>query len=168
MQPHDPPEERTVSTHAVELVVAAILMLIAMVVMADSWRLGASWSDSGPEAGYFPFYVGLVLLLASTGIFVSELFKRSNGVANFVGRTSFGHVMQVFLPTIVYVIAIRYLGIYVASTLYLALFMRFIGGYSLLKALPLGVAISAILFWLFEVAFLIPLPKGPLEAALGY
>ena len=52
--------------------------------------------------------------------------------------------------------------------LFITFFMWWLGKYRLVRAIPVGVAVPIILFWLFEIAFLIPLPKGPLEEALGY
>ena len=72
------------------------------------------------------------------------------------------------VPTVGFVVLIGFLGIYVAAAIFIAFFMCWLGNYSLVKAIPVGVAIPIVLFWLFEIAFLIPLPKGPLEVALGY
>ena len=71
-------------------------------------------------------------------------------------------------PTVGFVVLIEFLGIYVAAAIFISFFMVWLGRYSLIKAIPVGVAVPAALFWLFEIMFLIPLPKGPLEAALGY
>jgi hypothetical protein len=78
------------------------------------------------------------------------------------------HVLLVFVPTVIYVLVIQWLGIYVASTLLIAGFMRMMDKYSWLKTLVISVAVNAVLFWLFEIQFLVPLPKGPLEAFFGY
>ncbi|MFL5337447.1 MAG: tripartite tricarboxylate transporter TctB family protein [Geminicoccaceae bacterium] len=71
------------------------------------------------------------------------------------------------MPTIVYVAAIGWLGIYLASALLIAAFMRVFGRYGYLLCGGLGVAIAVALFLMFEIWFQVPLPKGPLEAALG-
>ena len=64
--------------------------------------------------------------------------------------------------------AIHVLGIYVASALFVSAFMRFGGGYGWVKSILVGAGTGAVFFWLFEVQFLVPLPKGPLEALIGY
>jgi len=77
-------------------------------------------------------------------------------------------VLAVLIPTLAYILGIQLLGIYVASALFIAGFMRIAGKYGTIKACLAGIAISAVLFWLFEIQFLVPLPKGPLESWLGY
>jgi hypothetical protein len=75
---------------------------------------------------------------------------------------------MVLLPTAVYVLAIQLTGIYVASAIFIAAFMRVMDKYSWLKAVLVGVGVSITMFWMFEVQFMVPLPKGPLEALFGY
>ena len=75
---------------------------------------------------------------------------------------------MVLLPTIVYVLATQFVGIYVASTIFIAAFMRVMDKRSWLKVILISLGVSAALFWLFEIQFMVPLPKGPLEALLGY
>jgi len=77
-------------------------------------------------------------------------------------------VLVVLVPTIVFVLAIKFLGIYVASALFIAAFMRAMDRFSWLKTIVVSIGVSAMLFWLFELQFLVPLPKGPLEAMFGY
>jgi hypothetical protein len=160
--------ERTVSTRSMEVVVAALFMIVACVVMADSWRVGASWGEFGPGPGYFPFYIGVIMFVASLITFLVHIFTKAPDLSNFVDRSALKLVLQILVPTAGYVVLIGFLGLYVASAIYIVFFMCWLGRYSLLKALPIGVVIPLILFWLFEIMFLIPLPKGPLEAAFGY
>ena len=160
--------EYTVSTRAMELVVAAVLMLIAVVVMADSWRVGAGWAADGPQAGYFPFYIGAIMFVSSAITFGVHALTTAPDLSNFVGRSALLLVLKVLVPTMGFVVLIEFLGLYVAAAIFISFFMVWLGRYSLIKAVPVGVAVPLALFWLFEIMFLIPLPKGPLEAALGY
>lgn len=160
--------ERTVSTRLMELFVSGFLMIVASIVMYDSWRIGMGWGSDGPEAGYFPFYVGLIMFVSSAITFLYHALTRAPDLSNFVDRSALMLVLKVLAPTAVYVALIGYLGLYVASAIFIAFFMWWLGKYSLLKAAPVAIAIPLILFWMFEIAFLIPLPKGPLEAALGF
>lgn len=161
-------DERTVSTRTMELVVAALLMAVAVVVMTDSWRIGAGWAFDGPQAGYFPFYIGLIMFVSSAVTFASHALAKTPDMSNFVSRPALWLVLQVLLPSVVYVALIWLVGIYVASAIFIGFFMMWLGKYSLAKTVPVAVAIPIVLFWVFEIAFLIPLPKGPLETALGY
>jgi hypothetical protein len=161
--------ETTVSNRFMELVVAGLFMLVAVVVMADSWRIGIGWAFDGPRPGYFPFYIGVIMFVASAVTFITHVVSPTNtDRKNFVDRSALWLVLKMLVPTIAFVVLIGLLGLYVAAGLYIAFFMWWLGKYSLVKAVPVGVAIPIILFWVFEIAFLIPLPKGPLEAALGF
>lgn len=162
------PRERTVSTRLMELVVAAILMALAVLVMWDSRRIGMAWAADGPESGYFPFYIGLILFIASAATFGTNVLTRTPDRSNFVGRSQLLLVLQVLVPTIVFVFLIGFLGIYVAGALFIAFFMWWLGKYPPYKIVPVAVLVPLALFVMFEVWFLVPLPKGPLEAALGY
>ena len=170
IQPEHRPgqDERTTSTRSIELVVAALFMLVAAVVMYDSWRIGAGWAFDGPQAGYFPFYVGLIMFVASAITFGVHALTKAPDLSNFVDRSALWLVLKVLIPTGVFVALIGYLGLYVAAAVFITFFMCWLGRYSVVKALPVGIVIPIILFWMFEIAFLIPLPKGPLENALGY
>jgi putative tricarboxylic transport membrane protein len=160
--------ENTVSTRVMELVVAGLFMALGALVMWDSWRLGAGWASDGPQAGYFPFYVALIMSIASAVTFVTNLVGSTHDWSNFVDRSQLKLVLKVLVPTIVYVVLIGYLGIYVSSAIFIAFFMAWLGRYPIQKIVPVAVLVPLLLFMMFEVWFLVPLPKGPLEAALGY
>ena len=162
------PGQYLVSYRAVDAAVAVLFMAVSVVVMWDSWSIGASWASDGPQAGYFPFYIGLIMFIASLCTLVTALITKTPNLATFVGKSQLKSVLQVLIPTIVYVVAIPYLGLYVAGALYIIFFMVWIGKYSFVKAIPVGILVPLALFMLFEVWFLIPLPKGPVETALGF
>jgi hypothetical protein len=166
---HEPGQsERTVSNRVMEIVVAGLFMVVAAIVMKDSRRVGAGWAFDGPQAGYFPFYIGLIMFISAAVTFATNLFGKAPDLGNFVDRSALILVLKVLAPTIGFVVLINLLGIYVAAAVFISFFMWWLGHYSLAKAIPVGVAVPLILFWVFEIAFLIPLPKGPLEAALGF
>ena len=156
--------------HTVDAVVAVILMIIGGIVIYEARRLGSGWGSDGPEAGYFPFYIGLILSFCALGILFQATFSKNKDTDTFVDREQLKRVASVFLPAMVYVLVITFLGIYVASAIYIALFMILLGKYSPVKSVLLGVAVNAFFFVLFEVWFKVPLFKGKLEplAFLGY
>lgn len=160
--------EHTVSIRTMDVVVALLFMALAVLVMIDSWRVGARWASDGPQAGYFPFYVGLIMFIASLGTLATNIFTKTPNLANFVDREQFGSVLKVLVPTIVYVVFINFVGIYLASMVFIAFFMWWLGKYKLPIIVPVAIGVPLVLFVMFEVWFLVPLPKGPIEAALGY
>lgn len=155
-----------VSVRAMDIVVAALLMTVAGIVMADSLRHGIGWASEGPAAGYVPFYLGLVLALSS-GINLVQAM-RANSRRTFVSRPASRRVLVVLMPLVAYVVVLAYVGIYVASAAYVALFMWRFGRHSLGYGALVGLAVAVALFSMFEVWLLVPLPKGPLEHLLGY
>ena len=154
----------------VDTVVAAILFIIGAVVVVEARRLGAGWTSDGPGAGYFPFYIGLILSISALGVIYQSLGAKTRDDGAFVNRLQMGRVLSVLLPATVYVLAIWFLGLYVASALYIALFMIFLGDYPWVKSVILSAVVVAVFFMMFEVWFKVPLYKGTLEPLrfLGY
>lgn len=150
-----------------ELAVAALLMVLAGFVITDSVRVGIGWADDGPRAGYFPFYIGLLLLASSGWVFVTTLIHWKKLGQTFVTRGEFGGVWAVFWPSAVCVALMPWTGLYVASAVLIAYFMRRHGGYGWAAALAVAIGVTVTFFIVFERWFLVPLPKGPLESLLG-
>jgi putative tricarboxylic transport membrane protein len=156
------------SNRTAEIVVALLLLVGAGTVVFDSARIGFHWREGeGPAAGYFPFYVAVILGIASFVNLVGALRGRGAG-ETFVASRPLGRVLAVLIPSIIYVALIQYIGIYVASAIFIVLFMVFMGRENPIKALAVGIAVPVALFFMFEKWFLVPLPKGPFEAWLGY
>ena len=156
------------SRRSAELAVAAVLFILGAVVMIDSVRVGIRWVEDGPQAGYFPFYVGLLLCLASLWNLARCFFwDEAAARRSFVGVKALKLILSMLLPTIVYVVLIGWIGFYVASILFIGLFMIWLGKYSWLRSGVVATSVSIATFLLFEIWFRVPLPKGPIEALLG-
>ena len=164
-----PPEnDRPVaSVQTLEIAVAALLLAAGVLVMWDSIRVGARWVEEGPQAGYFPFYVGALLSAASVWTLGHAAYDRSLAGKGFVGPRALRDILAMLVPTIVYVGLLGWIGIYVASLVYIAFFMIWLGKYSWLRSLAVAASVSVAAFLLFEIWFKVPLPKGPLETMLG-
>jgi len=150
-----------------EIVLALFFLALGAIVIYDSVRLGAKWGDDGPQTGYFPFYIGLLIALASVANLFAALAIRPEKEQPFVEVGQLKLVLAVLVPTAIYVGLIGWLGIYVASALFIAFFMRWLGKYSWWKTAAVSIGNSVVFFLIFEVWFKIPLPKGPLENLLG-
>jgi hypothetical protein len=166
----DVPSRVLARNSSVDAVVSAVLFALGAVVVYQARKLGAEWTSDGPGSGYFPFYIGLILCIASAGIFFQAVFSKKKDGRAFVDREQLGRVLSVFIPAIVYVLAIVFVGIYVASAIYIALFMVVLGKYAVWKAALIGFLVNAAFFLMFEVWFKVPLYKGSLHplAFLGY
>ena len=157
-----------ISTKAMEIAAAAVMFGLGLVVIFDSRRVGYGWADDGPQAGYFPFYIGLILCAASAWSLLLAAFSNRAAGGMFVSRKKLRLVMSVFTPSLIYVIAIYFIGIYVASALFIGAFMYWHGRFSWVKIIPVSLIVPVSMFLMFELWFMVPLPKGPLEALLGY
>lgn len=151
-----------------EIATALIILAFGAIVMWDSNRIGAGWGTDGPESGSFPFYVGLLIVISAIVTLVNGIRSNAAEAGEFVGGEEFKLVLAVLLPSIVYVIAIGYIGIYVASTIFITVFMVWQGKFSILKSLIVAVSVNVFFFMMFEIWFKIPLPKAWLEAQFGY
>ena len=158
----------TVRTRGPELAVAAFLLAIAALVITDSLRVGIGWADDGPRAGYFPFYIGLLLAASSGWVLVSQLRRRARHSDEFATRQQIGLVVSVLVPMTIYVGLIFAIGIYIASALLIGFFMFRHGKYKAKIALPVAVGVPLFFYAVFERWFLVPLPKGPIENLLGF
>jgi hypothetical protein len=159
-----------VRNNTMDIVVSVILFVVGVVVIFEARRLGAGWTTDGPGAGYFPFYIGLILCIASLGVIYQARFGKDKDEGTFVDREQLGRVLQILLPASVYVLAVLFLGLYVASAIYISLFMIILGKYSPVRSVLVGVLVNVLFFMMFEVWFKVPLYKGTLDplAFLGY
>ena len=150
-----------------ELCVAALFFAAGAIVVYDSARLGSKWADDGPQAGYFPYYIGLILCISALINLVAALVRKGDAGKAFVEVGQLKLVLSVLIPSAIYVALIGWLGIYLASILFIGFFMRWLGKYPWWQLAAVSIGNSVFFFFIFEVWFKIPLPKGPLETWLG-
>ena len=153
---------------SVEIGVALAIAVFGLIVIAGSVQVGIGWGAEGPQAGFFPFYVGLLILGSSVVNLGAVLSEHSDKRICSPNGGSSRKVMSIVVPTAIYVALIPWIGIYVASVILIAVFMRWLGRYnwSLVAAISLGVPLAV--FLIFERWFFLPLPKGPIEELLGF
>ena len=161
-------QESAISIRAMDIITSLVFLAIAITVMVGSLKLGASWGADGPEAGYFPFYISLIILLSSTvTLYQAAIVNKHKKTESFVEKEPLKQVMAVLLPAIVFVLGVQLIGIYVSSALYIAIFMVWLGKYPIWKAIAVSVGVSVALYLMFEFWFQVPLPHGswfnPLE-----
>jgi putative tricarboxylic transport membrane protein len=159
--------ERGPTQRSVEIGVTVCTAAFALIVLAGSIQVGVGWGAEGPKAGFFPFYVAL-LILASSVINLAHVLSgpRSNRLF-----AEWGHLVQVIsllVPTAIYVVLIPWSGIYVASALLIAVFMKWLGDYGWGMVAAVSIGVPLVTFIIFEKWFLVSLPKGPIEEYLGF
>lgn len=157
-----------VGLRPVEMATLGIVLAFALLMAWDNWRTGARWDATGPQAGYFPFYVSLILAGACLWGLAGEVRRLGKSDWPFVTRVQMKRVLQVFVPTLLFVPVTQWLGIYVASFALVAGFMYFVGRIKPWKAVLTAFVFSMVMFLVFQVAFNVIMPKGPLERYFGY
>jgi putative tricarboxylic transport membrane protein len=142
---------------AADLVTASVLMLLGSIILFDAARLGFGWGTDGPQSGFFPFWLAVIM----------QALWRNSGKA-FVARDQLASVLKVFLPAAAMAVLTHYVGLYVAAALYMGFYMRWAGRHSWVAVAALSISIPVLAFLIFELWFFVPMPKGPLENWLGY
>ncbi|MDI9334292.1 MAG: tripartite tricarboxylate transporter TctB family protein [Cytophagales bacterium] len=160
--------EKTVQMRWMELVVASFFIVIGGIVIFDSFRTGFRWGSDGPQPGYFPFYIGLILVLGALWIAAQTLWawRKEGGAASFANYEEISLVLKMLLPTIAYVLILTFAGLYVASSLFIMGFMIWQGKYTLVKSVLVAVIVSLIIMIFFEIIFQVPLPKNSFDEGL--
>jgi hypothetical protein len=156
------------SNRTIEIVVSLLLIALAATLGWDNWRTGIGWDSTGPQAGYFPFYLSVILAGASLYGLIVAVLSREDALKTFVTRAQLRRVMAVFVPTLLFCLLTQFLGLYVASFFLISGFMRMVGKIAWWKSLVTAFIFTAIMFVTFDIAFDVIMPKGPLEAAFGY
>lgn len=149
-----------------EFGVGVVCILFGLITIAGSLKVGIGWGFEGPKSGFFPFYVGVIIVLASA-VNCFQIWMEHDNRSLFADWGQLRQVLCVVIPTTIYVLAIPYTGIYLASVILIALFMRWLGQYPWSTTLAVAIGTPVAIYLFFEKWFLIPLPKGPLEELLG-
>lgn len=155
--------EPGITTRVLEAVTALFFIVLGAIVISDSLRVGNDWGDDGPKAGYFPFYIGCILAIAGLFVLFTTIknWRSESGQKPFASYGELKLVLAMFIPTVVYVLGVTFLGLYISSTVFIVAFMMWQGKYHWAKSVAVGVGVSLALYFLFERWFLVPLPKGP-------
>jgi putative tricarboxylic transport membrane protein len=167
----DKPESKTgtfIKRSVAEYGIALIFLIAGIVILWDSYRIGAGWGDRGPQSGYFPFRIGIIICVSAIAVMIETWRSNFELDESFVTRQELKPVLQVLIPIVGFVAVSQFLGMYVGGFLLIAGFMRLLGKYSLFRCVAVATGVIGVTFWLFEIQFMVPLIKGPLEAMFGY
>jgi hypothetical protein len=149
-----------------EIGTAATLGLFAGAVIAGSLQLETGWAATGPQSGYVPLRLGVLLLVVSALLLLQAV--RGPAGEPFATREQLGRSLSLLLPTIVMAVGMAFLGVYLTGAVYLAYMARTHGHFSWTRAIALGVVATVLFFLTFEIWFGVPLAKGPVETWLGF
>src|SRR3954451_4978492 len=164
----EPDSPAVTSVAAVDAVTSLLLLALAVTLGYDNWLTGVGWDSTGPQPGYFPFYLSVILAGASVYGLIAAFLPHKEHFDIFVTRAQARRVLAVFVPTLLFCLLTQFLGLYVASFLLISAFMRMVGRIALWKSLLTAFVFTAAMFVTFDIAFDVIMPKGPLEAAFGH
>jgi putative tricarboxylic transport membrane protein len=150
----------------IELAVAAGIGIFAILVVYGALQAGIGWGFEGPKAGFFPFIMGTILI-GATAMNLWHAFQGSRTKV-FADWGALKQVGAVTIPIAVYIVLIPFIGIYISSAILIAYFMQRISSYGVVRTALVSIGVPLVTFFVFERWFLVALPKGPLEAMLGY
>jgi hypothetical protein len=150
----------------VELGVAIFTIVFGAIVVVGSLQVGINWGVEGPKAGFFPFYIG-VIIIGGGAFNLVRAFSDGSPAKLFASWGQLRQVLSVVIPSTVYVFVVPMLGIYVSSALLLAVFMKWLGRYGWGLTIAVSIIVPIIFYFMFEKWFLVPLPKGPIEELVG-
>ncbi len=155
-------ERPALRLRSAEIGIALVFLAFGALVIFDSVRQGARWLADGPQPGYFPFYLGVIICVASAVTLVRGVLLPAEQNKTFVQVGQAKLVLSVLVPSAIYVALVGYIGIYVSAVLFVALFMRWLGKYPWWKIVAVAIGQAAFFLVIFELWFQIPLPKGPI------
>jgi hypothetical protein len=153
------------SHKAVETGVTLLIALFGAIVIIGSAKAGINWGAEGPRAGFFPFYIGIFIVVSSAVNLWNTMRDNNDGL--FAEWGQLRQVMSVVVPTAIYVGSMPFTGLYVASIIFIGWFMRWLGKYSWPVVVGVALGMPIVTYLIFERWFLVPLPKGPIEEWLG-
>lgn len=157
-----------ISRFSAELATAAGTAAVGLVTVVGAVEFGIGWDSAGPEPGAFPFYIGIMIVVASLGTAAQAIASRSSLVdVVMLDRARLKRIAVFFGLTTGFVLLSVFLGLYVASVIYVMAAMWWQGGYRPWLGAACGIGTALFFYVVLEKAFQVPLLKGPLETALG-
>lgn len=159
-------ETIVLSRRQAEIGFALLAGLAGFVILTGAMELDTGWSRSGPEAGYFPFRLG-VLLMAASGIILLRVLLQRGPREAFLTWGAAKKLLAFLLPLVGFLLLIQPVGLYIAGAAYLFVALAIMGRVPWLKSGLIAVLVPVLLFIAFEYAFRAPLPKGPLGPLFG-
>ena len=154
------------SHKSVEVGVALLVIVFGALAIVGSISAGIGWGAEGPRAGFFPFYIGIAIVISGAVNMWAALRPDAPG-GIFAEWSQLWQVLSVVIPATIYAVAVGYIGIYVSSAIFIAWFMRWLGKYSWATVASVAIGMPLIVYFVFEKWFLVALPKGPIEQWLN-
>ncbi len=150
-----------------ELVTALLMAALSVYLMVKSAELPVGWvPDEGPGGGAFPFWLSAGMLL-SCGWILFNWYRRTSPPSQSDEPFMDSYALRSFVLAGGGVAAmiglVHVVGMYGSIPLFLIYYIRFLGRHSWVAAVSIAVGATVTIFFFFDVALRIVLPKGYLE-----
>jgi hypothetical protein len=146
------------------MITSVLFMILSVIIMIECARLGFGWEEmSGPQAGFVPFYLALLMLLAS--IFIFYLAWKEGPKEDdtfFINREGMMEAVKIAATTLLFSILIIYAGVYFAMLIYAPVFVRFVGKHNWPTVIMFTIGVTLAIYFGMEVGLKIPLPRSPM------
>jgi hypothetical protein len=147
-----------------DTIVALVIMAIGIIVLVDTAILGSGWGMSGPEPGFFPFYMGLGVVICSVFVFL-RAFKAYKKEApgkgkRLIAKGGLAPILWVLIPSMGMVLLTELIGLHLATVIFLMFYMRAVGKIPWVNVILIGLMLPLAVFIVFDKLFLIPMPEG--------
>ncbi|MBI2205817.1 MAG: tripartite tricarboxylate transporter TctB family protein [Candidatus Rokubacteria bacterium] len=141
------------------VVTGALGVVLAALYLVEARRY--SWGTiAQPGPGLYPVLVGCLLILGSVGIALEATLRPTGGHIDWpVGRARW-RLMAILLPSLAYVLLLRYLGHPVAGTLLTLAVLHAMGMRRWPVKIVIALAVGGISHYVFTVVLGVPLPAG--------
>ena len=151
-----------------DVVFALCLLVLAGLVAWESLALNIGWGINGPEGGFFPFWLAVGLSFCSLVILGQTRRPAAPALHQpLVASGGWTPLLTVAIPAIAMVALSACIGLYPATALYLAFYMRWVGQHRWTLVLAVSICLPLGSYFLFDKWFLIPMPKGLWGEHLG-
>lgn len=151
-----------------QIIVGFFFVAIGIIVIVDAVRLGFRWGSSGPESGFFPFYLGVGTLICSAVVLSKGFkeFKKEGSGERLIPEGALKPILWVLIPSTMMIILTEFVGLHIAAMIFLAFYMRAVGKIGWITVALVSILLPISLYVVFDKLFLIPLPTGMWGARL--
>jgi putative tricarboxylic transport membrane protein len=145
-----------------DISIALLFLLIGLILIFDSVRIGFQWGVTGPESGLFPFYLGLGLIICSflTLRTIFAKYKKDGYNKLLMPKGALKSILWVLIPSTGMVVMTEFVGLHIAAGLFLGFYMRAVGKIGWVTTLLVSFLVPLSLYIAFDKLFLVPLPQG--------
>ena len=147
-----------------EFVMAAVMAVLSLYLMWKSAELPIGWmKGKGPGGGAYPFWLSAGMLVSCIIIFIRGYLRKSppsQSDETYMDRQTIKLFALVAGSLTVTVALVHVVGMYFAVALFFLYYLRFLGGHPWKTVGSFSLVFPTALFFFFEGALKITLPKG--------